>query len=198
MINNSPYSKLSILIVEDDQSTREVLVSMASLDFKHTYVAKDGCEGLDIFQKYKPDIILTDIQMPCMTGIEMLQHIRKTPTEVLAIFVSAHNDVETLLHAIDLKVDAYVIKPFLYRDILEKIDVNLSSSSVENGIHNELSKREYEVFIDMAKGVKPIDIALRYELKPKTVGTYRKRILEKLHMNSNAELIKYALTYKLI
>lgn len=192
------YKDLTILIAEDDKEARDTLKAMVELDFKYVYVAKDGCEGLELFQKYKPDIILTDIQMPCMSGIEMMSEIRKSSNDFLAIFISAYSDVQTLLQAIDLKADAYIIKPFLYKDVLEKIDANLSSSAVEGTLHKELSKRELEVFIDMAKGIKPTDIASKYELKPKTVSTYRKRILQKLNMNSNAELIKYAISHNLI
>jgi len=192
------YKDLTILIVEDEKDAREALKSMVELDFKYVYEAKDGCEGLELYQKYKPDIILTDIQMPCMNGIDMLDEIRKNSTDVLAIFISAYSDVTTLLQAIDLKVNAYIVKPFLYKDILEKIDANLSSTALEGKFHKELSKREFEVFIDIAKGIKPVDIASKYDIKPKTIGTYRKRILEKMNMNSNAELIKYALKHHLL
>ena len=195
---NKSYADLTVLIVEDEKEARDTLVSMVELDFKYVYQAKDGCEGLDLFLKYKPDIILTDISMPCMNGIDMLREIRKNSTDTLAIFISAYSDVQTLLQAIDLKIDAYIVKPFLYRDILEKIDANLTSVALEGKLHKELSKREFEVFIDIAKGVKPTDIASKYELKTKTVGTYRKRIFQKLHMNSNAELITYALKQHLI
>ncbi len=198
MKSPDPYKDFTILIVEDDNEARETLRSMIELDFKYVYEAKNGCEGLELFQKYKPEIILTDIQMPCMSGIEMLREIRKGSNEVLAIFISAYSDVQTLLQAIDLKADAYIIKPFLYTDILEKIDANLCLLSTEGSLHNTLSKREHEVFIDMAKGIKATDIASKYALKPKTVSTYRKRILQKLHMNSNAELIRYAITHNLI
>ncbi len=195
---HNAYQNLTILIVEDDKDARETLKSMIELDFKYVYEAANGCEGLEAYQTYKPDIILTDIQMPCMNGIEMLQEIRMISHEPLVIFISAYSDVQTLLQAIDLKIDAYIIKPFMYKDILEKIDANLSYEADENTLHKELSKREMEVFIDIAKGIKPTHIASKYALKPKTVSTYRKRILQKLNMNSNAELIKYALNNHLI
>ena len=198
MNNLDLYKKLTVLIVEDDESARETLKSMIELDFKYVYEAKDGCEGLELFQRYKPDIILTDIQMPCMSGMEMISQIRESASDVLAIFISAFSDVKMLLEAIDLKIDAYIVKPFLYKDILEKIDANLTCNTDEGQMHHTLSSREYEVFIDISKGIKPTDIASKYELKPKTVGTYRKRILEKMHMDSNAELIRYAIQHKLI
>ena len=60
-------------------------------------------------------------------------------------------------------------------------------------MHTKLSKREFEVFIDISKGMKPGLIAQKYNVKAKTIGTYRKRILEKLNLHSNAELIRYAI-----
>lgn len=192
------YKDLTILIVEDEEDARAALSSMAELDFKYVYTAENGCAGLDMYQKYKPDIILTDIQMPCMSGLEMLDEIRKNSADVLAIFISAHSDVQTLLQAIDLKINAYIVKPFLYKDVLAKIDDNLSLTLLEGKLHKNLSKREFDVFIDIAKGIKPVDIASKYDIKAKTIGTYRKRILEKMHMHSNAELIKYAIQYELL
>jgi DNA-binding NarL/FixJ family response regulator len=197
MNETCPYENLTVLIVEDNGDARAILKSLAELDFKYVHTAKDGCEGIELFQKYKPDIILTDIQMPCMSGIDMVAEIRKSASQSLVIFLSAYSDVDMLLQAIDLKADAYLVKPFLYKELLSKISANLPSVCLESKPHTALSSREYEVFLDMARGIKPVDIASKYELKPKTVGTYRKRIFEKLHMTSNAELIKYALRYNL-
>lgn len=197
MNETRPYEKLTVLIVEDNVDACALLKSLTELDFKYVHTAKDGCEGIELFQKYKPDIVLTDIEMPCMSGIEMLTQIRKSSSQSLVVFLSAYSDVEMLLQAIDLKADAYLVKPFSYRELLSKISANLPSVCHESKPHTELSKREYEVFLDMARGIKPVDIASKYALKPKTVGTYRKRIFEKLHMNSNADLIKYALKHNL-
>ena len=198
MNTHDKYKDFTILVVEDNAGTRDTLVSLVELDFKYVYAAKNGCEGLKLFQKHKPDIILTDIQMPCMNGMEMLEEIRKGAEDVLAIFISAYGDVQTLIKAIDLNIDAYIVKPFLYQDILEKIDENLCIDKSANKIYTKLSKREFEVFIDIAKGIKPVDIALKYNIKAKTVGTYRKRILVKLNLHSNSDLIHYAIKQNLI
>jgi len=187
------YRDLSILVVEDNKDARDTLVSMVELDFKYVYAAKDGCEGLELFTKHKPDIILADIQMPCMNGMEMLSEIRKSSNDFLAIFISAFSDVQTLLKSIDLKIDAYIVKPFSYQNILDKIDENLCLDESQHKMHTKLSKREFEVFIDISKGMKPGLIAQKYNVKAKTIGTYRKRILEKLNLHSNAELIRYAI-----
>ncbi len=192
------YKDLTILIVEDNKDTRDTLISMVELDFKYVYAAKDGCEGLEMFHQHKPDILLIDIQMPCMNGMEMLVEVRKSSDTAVSIFLSAYSDVDILLKAIDLKIDAYIIKPFSYQNILQKLDENLSKDRTDTKVHTKLSKREFEVFIDISKGIKPVDIALKYEVKAKTIGTYRKRILEKLNLHSNADLIRYAIKQNLL
>jgi DNA-binding NarL/FixJ family response regulator len=189
---------VSLLIVEDDYDNLEMLHSMATLDFRSVYLASDGCEGLELFLQYRPDIIITDIEMPCMTGLEMLEKIRAYDTQCMVIFTTAYSDTERLLEAIDLSVDAYVLKPIVYQNILDKIHSKWKDPLKSAELLDSLSKREYEIFIDIAKGVKPSDIASKYELKPKTVGTYRRRILEKLELYSNTDLIKYAITHQLI
>lgn len=192
------FSELSILIVEDDNDNREALTSMATFDFAKVYESSDGCEGLEAFLRYRPDIVVMDIEMPCMTGLEMLEEIRKYDQKALILFTSAHGDQARMLKAIDLSVDAYVLKPVVYQEILNKIALKITMATQDETLLASLSKREYEVFIDIAKGVKPSDIATKYDLKPKTVGTYRRRILEKLDLQSNSDLIKYAIKHHLI
>ncbi len=192
------YHDLTLLIVEDDSDNRETLLSLAELDFAKVYEAKDGCEGLEVFLRYRPDVVVTDIEMPCMSGLEMLEKIREHDQKVLVLFTSAHTDQERLLKAIDLSVDAYVLKPVVYQEILDKITAKIAPYMKDEKRLEVLSSREYEVFIDMVKGVKPSDIAFKYELKAKTVGTYRRRILEKLQLQSNSDLIKFAIKHQLI
>ncbi|MDF1883274.1 response regulator [Sulfurimonas sp. SAG-AH-194-C21] len=186
------YSNITILIVEDELQAREALASMLSIDFKHVYQADNGHSGLAMFVKHKPDVVLTDIKMPDMNGLEMLREIRKINHNSLVVFTTAFGEVEMLQKAIDLKATAYLIKPIQYTDILDKISSNLHLITLKQDLHTKLSKREYAVFLDIVKGVKPISTAQRFDIKPKTVSTYRKRILDKFAMQSNVELIKYA------
>jgi len=187
------YSDMTVLIVEDDFQAREILHSMLSIDFKHVYKTDNGHSGLEMFTKYRPDVVLTDIEMPGLDGLEMLAEIRKTDQDSLVIFITAYGEVKMLQTAIDLKATAYLIKPIKYIHILEKIASNFHLKQTHQDLHIKLSKREYEVFIDIVKGTKPISIAQRHGIKAKTVSTYRQRILDKLQMQSNVELVRYAI-----
>jgi len=210
-MKNKFYQDLSILIVEDELESMEELQYVMELYFGFVHTAVDGCEGLELIEKYHPDIVFSDIDMPCMNGVDMLKEARKISSNSVFIFATAHNDTDYLLSAIDIKVDAYLMKPVQLDIVFEKLENILKGRVLptadekdKNRIsesklsHQGLSKREYEVFLDIAKGIKPNHIAQKYEIKPKTISTYRKRIFEKMCVNSNAEIIRYAITNHLI
>lgn len=197
------YHDLSVLIVEDDLNARVEVIDVLELYFGFVYSAKDGCEGLELIKKFHPDVIVTDISMPCMNGLEMMIETKNSTKSSNFIFTTAYSDPKYLLDAINNQAFAYLVKPIKFDILLEKIAEMLifnqlpENDAVQN-LHTLLSPREYEVFLDIAKGLKPNNIALKYEVKTKTISTYRKRILEKMCFNSNAEIIHYAVTNKLV
>ena len=84
--------KLSLLYVEDDDNTREELEYFLRNKVKELYVAKNGQEGLEFFEKYQPDLIITDIQMPVMDGLELIKQISKYNNYINCIILSGHDD----------------------------------------------------------------------------------------------------------
>lgn len=102
---------LSVLFVEDERELREALESAISDEFGKFIVGRDGEDGLKKFKKYKPDIVITDIMMPIMDGLEMAQEIKKLSRETPIIILSAFSEKERLLKAIDVGIDKYIIKP---------------------------------------------------------------------------------------
>ena len=117
----------TILVVEDEKVIRDNISSMLSIFFKKVYTAINGEDGLDQYEQHLPDIILTDLKMPHMSGYEMLKEIKST--DVYTIIVSAHTDTDLLLNAIHSEVDRYIIKPITedalfesFKAYIEKID----------------------------------------------------------------------------
>ncbi len=125
------YKNLTILFVEDEEETRELLKSAISDEFKNFIIAKDGLEGLEKFQEYSPDIIVTDISMPKMDGFGMITEINKTHSIPIIAF-SAFSETDKLLRAIDLKVDKYLIKPVDVEDLLDAIEVLIHDYKLDN------------------------------------------------------------------
>ena len=118
-LDTKKLKKISVLYVEDDESVREQTLGLFERIFKKVFVAQDGVEGLKIFKENIPqiDIIVTDINMPNMNGLEMVREINRIISNIPIIVTTAHTDSEHLINAIDLNVDKYISKPVQVRDL---------------------------------------------------------------------------------
>lgn len=102
---------IKILVVEDDEIARENEIEYLQDYFENIYEAKDAIEALKIYEQIQPSIIITDIQMPKLNGLEFVQRIREKNDEVQIIILTAFCDKEYLLKAIELKLVKYLVKP---------------------------------------------------------------------------------------
>ena len=109
------------LIIEDDPDVMNSLFSIFDTVFDIFYTARNGEEGLYRFYKDTPDVIITDLQMPFMSGFRMLDRIRMENKNIPIIVTSAHGHKEHVEKADDLNVNAYLIKPYDMNILFEKI-----------------------------------------------------------------------------
>jgi len=148
--------KLTILYAEDDQVTRENYTLALEQYFHKVYMAKDGKEALALYHKEKPDVLLLDINMPYIDGLEILKIIRKEDKNIPVAILTAHSDKEKLLKAIPLGLTAYLVKPIkdaLFRETVSKLIaqvevkdiVNLKDSFVWHDVYGELTYRQTPV-----------------------------------------------------
>lgn len=103
--------KYTLLYVEDSRLTREYLSSILEMRFKEVYFAKDGKEGLKKYEKYKPDIVLTDIVMPKMSGLEMTKIIKEKNPNQNIIILTAYEEMNYIHDSFDACVEGYILKP---------------------------------------------------------------------------------------
>jgi YesN/AraC family two-component response regulator len=120
-------NELKVLYVEDEDDIRERLSKFLKRRVKELYIAKNGKEGLETYKITQPDIVVTDIQMPIMDGLDMAENIKKIKPEQIVIVTTAFNEEEIISRAMDIGIDEYLFKP-ISRDSLVKI---LESSKVE-------------------------------------------------------------------
>lgn len=113
---------LKVLLVEDEEKLASLLKNAIGDSFYNFFIAKDGKEGLDKFMKLTPDIVITDIMMPNLTGLEMAKEIRKIDENIPIIILSAFSESEKFLDAIDVGVVKYFIKPFDPDELLNYIE----------------------------------------------------------------------------
>ena len=103
--------KCSILYVEDDKTTQELIKEILLSSCREVFVANDGKEGLALYKEKQPDIVLSDIAMPHMDGLEMSEEIKKlNPTQSIALF-TAFNKSSFLKKAAKLDISTYIMKP---------------------------------------------------------------------------------------
>ena len=101
----------TILYVEDDIDTQELMSNILKMTFKEVFVASNGKEGLELYKEKKPDIVLSDISMPVMDGLKMSELIKKiNPQQLIALF-TAFSDPEYQRKAAQLEIDTYIMKP---------------------------------------------------------------------------------------
>ena len=109
---------LTVLLVEDDSDSKKIMYDMLSDNFEKVFTAQNGDEGLKKFKKYNPNMVITDVFMPISDGLDMTRYIKEISKDTPVIVLSAHSEKETLLKAIDVGVDKYLIKPIMADDIL--------------------------------------------------------------------------------
>jgi|SRR5208283_4081645 len=103
--------EVTVLFVEDDPNAREAAGEILKRVVQAVYVAENGKEGLEAFNKYNPDIVITDIRMPVMSGLDMARKIREESSDKQIIVTTSHSDTDYFLAAIDIAVDQYILKP---------------------------------------------------------------------------------------
>ena len=136
----------TVLFVEDEEVAREILAKVLSKMFKNVITASNGLEAYEKFElasnsSDKIDLIISDINMPIVNGLDMLENIRKIDNFVPAIFVTARSETNNILRAIDLNVTNYIIKPIQTDVLLKKI----ADACEKKFISNELNEKKEEL-----------------------------------------------------
>ncbi|MFH1292650.1 MAG: response regulator, partial [Pseudomonadota bacterium] len=120
-----------ILVIDDEKIIRERMAKLLELDDYETFSAESGPKGLEIFKKEKPDIVLLDIKMPGMDGIEVLKKIKEESKETQVIIMTGHGGVETAIEALKEGAFGYIQKPVSYDEL--EIDIKRALEKQEIG-----------------------------------------------------------------
>jgi DNA-binding response OmpR family regulator len=117
-----PYK---ILFVEDEEATRKNYVTYLKMLFEDVFEAEDGEEAYKIYKEKKPDIMIIDINIPKLNGLELLKKIREKDHKTKALMLTAHTDKDLLLESISLKLTKYLIKPISRKNLKEAIELTI-------------------------------------------------------------------------
>ena len=211
--------KIRIVVADDHQLFREGLVNLLENDDAIEVIgeAENGKEAIDKVFDLKPDILLTDIAMPEMNGMEATRQLKKKNPQLKIVALSMHSDKQFVKGMLEAGTDAYLLKNCTHQQLLEAVhsvyngkkylseDITelvisgyLDGPNAADDKYAELSEREKEIFILLAEGVSTREIGEKLFISVKTVGTHKQNILEKLGLKNNSDIVKYALKKGLI
>jgi two-component system invasion response regulator UvrY len=206
-----------ILLVDDHavvrQGLRQILEEgLSSAEFGE---AGSGGEALDLVRNEKWNVVVLDISIPDRSGLDVLKEIRHMDPRLPVLILSMHPEEQYGVRVLKAGAAGYMTKEsapdelveavkrvaanrkYVTQSLAEKLASDLSTDT-DVPLHEKLSDREYQVMQLIAQGVTAKEIAGKLFLSPKTVSTYRRRVLDKMGMNNNAGLMHYAMKHGLV
>jgi len=208
---------IRLVIADDHAIVRGGLKQIFAMvpDFLVVAEAIDGGEVMDCLRRQPVDLLLLDLNMPGISGADLIRRI-KDHWETLPILVlSMHNEPQVAARALKAGATGYITKDcepelllaairkvaanvrYIAPDIAEKIAFDATSTATDVP-HGQLSEREREVFQLLTTGLGVNDIAAKLSISNKTVSTHKLRLMEKLNLSSMADLMRYAMHHKLL
>ena len=205
---------IKILIADDHQLFREGLINLLSDSSEIEVIAQaeDGKEAIIKAKKFNPDIVIMDIGMPVMNGVEATEILKKELPDIKVIAISMYSDKHFIKGMLEAGASGYLLKSCTYDQLIEAINAvysgkkYLSNKITEVIIHDylgkeeeipnndpKLSERESEILKLFAEGKTSREISELLFVSVKTVGTHKQHILEKLELKTTTDLVKYAL-----
>ncbi|MBV8467525.1 MAG: response regulator transcription factor [Burkholderiales bacterium] len=208
---------IRIVIADDHTIVREGLKQLlaTTADLQVVGEAGDGHEALQRVRELSFEVLLLDMSMPGKSGIELIKQIRSEKPALRILVLTMHEEAQYAIRAIRAGAAGYLTKDsasallvsairkvatggaFISTEVAEQLALQ-AMPQTNNLPHTTLSDREYEVFLLIVKGVAITDIAEQLHLSVKTVSTHKARLLQKMNMSNQAELIRYALDHALL
>ncbi len=175
--------KITLLYADDEVSTRKNHIDYLKLFYDFEYIeANDGQEALALFKEHKPEIILTDITMPHMDGLEFISKVRAISPFSNVVIISAYDEVDKLKKALSLSVINYMIKPVNRRELKESVQRALDTLHVQEKINTE------QLFLDEAMYWDKARENLFVKDSMVELSNSQKRLLDILSQHKNSQV----------
>ncbi len=213
-------SEIRILLVDDHAMFRAGIKALLEGETRFTVVgeAASGDEAVDEVRSLKPDVVVMDLSMPGSNGLEATRRIAALGLDTRVLVLTVHAEEEYLVPVVEAGASGYLTKTSADTDLVEAIKVvargevflppratrlllqqyRASESDPDTAGLHDLSAREQEVLALTAEGFSSREIGGKLFISPKTVDTYRSRIMDKLGLNHRSELVRFALRVGLL
>jgi two-component system NarL family response regulator len=213
MIDNNNNSKISVMLVDDHPMVQGGLTACLAFydDIEIVGATDDGAEALSKAKELKPDVIIMDVSMPKMNGIDATEIISEQLPDTRVLIFSMHDRPEFVRSAIDAGASGYVLKDTSSEEVyfaikaVAKGNTHFSSSISKMLIENpmkadneRLTTREQVILSHVASGLSSKEVARKLDISFRTVDAHRRNIKTKLKVETLAELVRYAVNHGLI
>lgn len=207
---------IRVITVDDHAVVRRGLKQIIEeeSDMKVVNEAGNGRYAISVIRQTACDVVILDISLPGLGGIEVLRHIRHEYPNLPVLIMSMHEEKQYAFRVIKAGASGYLMKDSIPEELINAIrriiaggkyiSPSFSEALIqeqelsETPLHEKLSDREFQIMCMIARGKALKDIGEVLFISGKTVSTYRTRILEKMKMKTNAEIVSYALKHELI
>lgn len=206
------------MLVDDHAMIREGLKQLLELDgeIKVVSEAGDGESCLRQLEVYKPDVLLLDINMPKMNGLEVLYKIREKKINVKTIVLTVHTEIEYLLKAVDIGLNGYMLKDsdleelkkaivavyegetYIQPSMIPYMNSKTTINTTDQEFIDSLTRREYDVLKLLSVGMYNRDIGTRLEISERTVKNHISNIFKKINVNDRTQAAVFAIRNKIV
>jgi len=214
----SSLAPTRILVADDHTLMREGLrrIIEGTPDMQVAAEATNGHEVIAHVRKGELDLVLLDLSMPGKSGIPLIRQIKEEFPKLPVLVLTMHQEDQYAVRSIQAGASGYLTKEsagtelvtairrvaggrlFISPEVAEQLAMNVMPGSSKELSHKSLSDREFEVFRLMVEGASVTDVAERLKLSAKTVSTHKARILQKMNMQSLAQLVRYAVEHGIV
>jgi DNA-binding NarL/FixJ family response regulator len=204
-------SRPRVLLAEDHRIVADGLKSLLAADFELAGVVEDGHALIEAAARLRPDVILADISMPLLNGIEALEALRRDGVEIPVVFLTMHRDVSYARRALEAGAAGYVLKHAAATELLQGLRAALDGgtfvsptlagkvfAALREGPAaaadpiTRLTLRQREILQLLAVGLSAKQVAAKLDISPRTVEFHKYQMMETLGAKSSAELIRFA------
>lgn len=210
-------SKARVLLADDHKIILEGLRGLLQSEFDLAGTAENGLELVEAAERLQPDVIVTDISMPLLNGIDAVRKLRQSGLRAKVVFLTMHPDVVFATRALEAGASAYVLKHSAPDELIAAIREALGggtfiSAALRNPALEELldpskkhvrttldlTARQREVLQLLAEGKSAKEVAALLQISPRTVETHKYKIMDELGAKTSAELVQHAIKHGLI
>ena len=212
------FMSTKVMLVDDHALIREGIKQLLEFDGSIDVIeqASDGAECLEKLQHVQPDILLLDINMPNVNGIEVLEEIKKKNIPVKVLMLTVHSEVEYLVQAVDIGANGYILKDSGSEELKKAIQSvmegdsyiqpslipSLNSRLVNRDIDKEkiaaLTKREMEILTQIAGGMFNKEIAMNLNISERTVKNHISNIFKKIDVSDRPQAAVFAIRNNIV